>query len=53
VAIVSNLLTVIATIVVIFAMNWCLALLAVIIVPGLYLPTRVIGQFRRQLAPRT
>lgn len=53
VAIVSNLLTVIATVSVIFAMNWRLALLAVTIVPGLYLPTRVVGKFRRRLVQRT
>lgn len=53
VAIVGNLLTVIATVSVIFAMNWRLALLAVTIVPGLYLPTRVVGKFRRRLSQRT
>jgi ATP-binding cassette subfamily B protein len=53
IAIVSNVLTVIATVVVIFAMNWRLALLAIVIVPGLYLPTRVVGKFRRRLAQQS
>lgn len=53
IAIVSNLLTVIATVVVIFAMNWRLALLSVVVVPGLYLPTRVVGRYRRRLSLQT
>ncbi len=53
IAIVSNLLTVIATLVVIFGMNWRLALLAVVIVPTLYLPTRLVGRFRRRLSQET
>nr|CAA9267285.1 Efflux ABC transporter, permease/ATP-binding protein [uncultured Armatimonadetes bacterium] len=53
IAIVSNLMTVVATAIVIFAMNWRLALLAIIIVPGLYLPTRVVGKFRRRLSQQT
>jgi ATP-binding cassette, subfamily B, bacterial len=50
IAIVSNVLTVIATVTVIFAMDWRLALLSVIIVPCLYLPTRMVGKFRRRLS---
>ncbi len=53
IAIVSNVLTVIATVTVIFAMNWRLALLSVIIVPGLYLPTRIVGKYRRRLSAQT
>ena len=34
-------------------MNWRLALLAVIIVPGLYLPTRLVGRFRNRLSRET
>jgi ATP-binding cassette subfamily B protein len=53
IAIVSNLLTAVATAIVIFAMDWRLALLALIIVPGLYLPTRTVGKFRRRLSTET
>jgi ATP-binding cassette subfamily B protein len=53
IAIASNVFTVIATSVVIFAMDWRLALLALAIVPGLYLPTRTVGKFRRRLAGET
>lgn len=53
IAIVSNLLTVTATAIVIFTMNWRLALLAILIVPSLYLPTRLVGNFRSRLARET
>jgi len=53
IAIVSNALTVLATVVVIFSMNWRLALLAVIIVPTFFLPTRLVGRFRRRLSQAT
>lgn len=53
ISIVSNVLTVIATAIVIFAMNWRLALLSIIIVPALYLPTRVVGKYRRRLSQET
>ncbi len=53
IAIVSNALTVIATVVVIFSMNWRLALLAVMIVPTFFLPTRLVGKFRRRLSQET
>ncbi|MCS6861343.1 MAG: ABC transporter ATP-binding protein, partial [Abditibacteriales bacterium] len=53
IAIVSNVLTVIATVVVIFSMNWRLALLAVMIVPTFFLPTRLVGKFRRRLSQET
>ena len=50
IAIVSNLFTVIATVSVIFSMNPQLAFLALVVVPGLYLPTRLVGKLRRRLA---
>lgn len=50
VAIASNALTVIATVAVIVGMNGRLALLAIVVVPGLYLPTRLVGKVRRTLA---
>lgn len=53
ITIVSNVLTVIATVAVIFAMNWRLTLLAILIVPGLYLPTRLVGRFRRRLVQQS
>ncbi len=53
IAIVSNVFTVIATLVVIFAMNWRLALLALVIVPTLYAPTRLVGGVRRRLSQET
>lgn len=53
IAIVSNLFTVIATVTVLFAMNWSLALLSIMIVPVFYFPTRVVGVFRRRLSQRT
>ena len=53
ISIVNNVLTVVATVAVIFAMNWRLALLSVIIVPGLYLPTRLVGRYRRRLSLET
>src|SRR5262249_18014476 len=53
IAIASNVFTVIATTTVIWAMDWRLALLSLIVIPLLYLPTRVVGQFRRRLARET
>jgi ATP-binding cassette subfamily B protein len=53
IAIVSNLLTVVATVAVIFAMDWRLALLAVLVVPVLVVPTRVVGKLRRRLSKQT
>lgn len=50
ISIANNLLTVIATIIVIFGMNPKLALVALIVVPGLYLPTKLVGKLRRRLA---
>jgi ATP-binding cassette subfamily B protein len=53
ITIASNVLTVIATVVVIFSMNWKLALLAIVIVPSFWLPTRIVGRFRRRLSQET
>jgi ATP-binding cassette subfamily B protein len=53
VTIASNVLTVIATASILFALDWRLALLALAIVPTLYLPTRVVGKLRRRLSIET
>ncbi|MDQ3814530.1 MAG: ABC transporter ATP-binding protein/permease [Armatimonadota bacterium] len=53
ISIVTNLLTVIATLIVIFTMDWRLALLAVIGVPTLILPTRIVGKVRHSLSQQT
>jgi ATP-binding cassette subfamily B protein len=53
ITIVSNVLTVIATTTVIFYMSWQLALLAVLVVPVLVVPTRVVGKLRRNLSQQT
>ena len=50
ISIANNLLTVIATLIVIFGMNTRLALVALIVVPGLYLPTKLVGKLRRRLS---
>ena len=53
VSVVSNILTVLATSVVLFALDWRLALLSLAVVPLLYLPTRIVGRIRRRLALET
>jgi len=53
IAIVQNVLTATATLIVIFSMSWRLAVLAVIVVPVFYLPTRVVGKIRRRLSQQT
>jgi ATP-binding cassette subfamily B protein len=53
ISIVSNIVTVIVTACVIFAMMPGLALLAVLVVPTFYLPTRLVGRVRRRLAQET
>lgn len=50
ISIANNLLTVLATLIVIFGMNPRLAVLALIVVPGLYLPTKLVGKLRRRLS---
>jgi ATP-binding cassette subfamily B protein len=53
VSILSNLMTLTATLVVIYSMDPWLATLAVIIVPSFYLPTRLVGRIRRRLSQET
>lgn len=53
VSIVGNLMTLIATVTVIFSMNAWLAALAVVVVPAFYLPTRIVGKVRRRLSSET
>jgi ATP-binding cassette subfamily B protein len=53
ISIVSNLLTVIATAIVIFIMDWRLALLSMMVVPVLVVPTRIVGKLRRRLSQQT
>jgi len=53
VAIASNVATLVATSVALFSMNWKLTLLAVIVVPAFYLPSKVVGGIRRRLSAET
>lgn len=53
ISIVSNVFTLIATLIVIFRMNPLLALLAIIVVPTFYLPTRYVGRIRYRLSRLT
>ena len=53
VSIVRNIMTLTATLIVIFSMDRSLALLAIIIVPAFYLPTRLVGKVRRRLSQQT
>jgi ATP-binding cassette subfamily B protein len=53
VQIATNVLTLAATLAVVFSMNPWLALLAIGIVPTFYLPTRLVGRIRRRLSQRT
>ena len=53
VSIVSNVMTLVATAIAIFCMDWRLAVLAVVIVPTFYLPTRLVGRIRRRLSQLT
>ncbi|MFC4810205.1 ABC transporter ATP-binding protein [Paenibacillus sp. GCM10023250] len=46
---VSNLLSIAATLFLMFSMNWRLAILAVIVVPGFVIPTQRVGKSRQQL----
>ncbi|MER3406778.1 MAG: ABC transporter, partial [Chloroflexota bacterium] len=50
VSIVTNALTVLSTLVVIFAMNWKLALLALVVLPAFVLPTRGVGRIRHRIS---
>jgi ATP-binding cassette subfamily B protein len=53
VSIASNIATLTATSIAIFSMNWKLALLAVMVVPGFYLPSKIVGGIRRRLSAET
>ncbi len=53
ISIASNVLTVVATAAVIFALDWRLAILALLTVPTFVLPTRLVGRFRYRLSRRT
>ncbi len=53
VAVVTNVLVVVTTLVVIFGINWKLALLAIGILPIFILPTRRVGQLRRRISKET
>lgn len=46
---VSNLLSIAATLFLMFSMNWRLAILAVIVVPGFVFPTQRVGRSRQKL----
>ena len=46
---VSNLLSIVATLFLMFSMNWRLAILAVIVVPGFVFPTQRVGKTRQSL----
>ena len=53
VTIAGNLATLVATAIAIFSMNWKLALVAVLVVPAFYLPSRIVGGISRRLAAQT
>ncbi|HEV8245424.1 MAG TPA: ABC transporter ATP-binding protein [Polyangiaceae bacterium] len=52
-AIVSNLFTLIATLILLFSMSWRLALISILLVPLFYLPSRIAGGIRRRLSRQT
>ena len=53
VAVVTNVLVVVTTLVVIFSINWQLSLLAIGILPLFILPTRRVGQIRKNISKAT
>lgn len=53
VAIVGNVATLIATTVAMLSMNWRLTVVAVLVVPAFYLPSRTVGRIRRKLSTQT
>ena len=53
VAIASNFATLAATSIALFSMNWRLALIAVLLVPAFYLPSKLVGAVRRRLSAET
>jgi ATP-binding cassette subfamily B protein len=52
-SIVSNVFTLTATCVALFSRSWRLALLAIMVVPAFYLPSRIVGGIRRRLSMQT
>ncbi|MCC5847270.1 MAG: ABC transporter ATP-binding protein [Verrucomicrobia bacterium] len=53
VSILSNIATLIATSIALLSMNWRLTLLAVVVVPAFYIPSKVVGRIRRRLSAET
>ncbi len=53
ISIITNFFTVVFTIIVLFLMNWQLALIALIVTPAFVLPTRRVGRYRRQVSRET
>ena len=53
ISIITNFFTVVFTIIVLFIMNWQLALIALIVTPAFVLPTRRVGRYRRQVSRET
>lgn len=53
VQIVTNFITLVTTLFLIFAFNWKLACLSVVILPMFILPTRKVGRYRWEIASKT
>lgn len=53
VSIIGNLATLAAASIAMFSMNWRLTLLAIVVVPAFYFPSRVVGRIRRRLSKDT
>lgn len=45
----SNVLVIVTTLMLMFAMNWKMTILALVVVPGFVLPTQKVGVFRQKL----
>ncbi len=52
-AIAGNFATLVATSVAVFSLNWKLAVVAVLVVPAFYLPSKIVGRIRQRLAAQT
>jgi len=52
-AVASNLATLGAASIALFSMNWRLAFIALLLVPGFYLPSKLVGAVRRRLSTET
>ncbi len=52
-SIVSNVATVVTTLVALFTMNWKLALVGIVVIPMLVLPTKTVGKTRWKLATKS